>query len=83
MRQAVCTLSDFVEIVLIPFLRLCVSGVLRVEAVPGAMLGLLPCWRLLPEAVRGSAWITSCKASTSGGGQEGRAEERRGEERRD
>lgn len=32
-------------------------GVLRVENVPGAALGLLPCWRLLPETVRRPAWL--------------------------
>lgn len=35
------------------------SGVIRVEDVPGTMLGLLPCWRLLQEAVWGPAWIKS------------------------
>lgn len=33
------------------------SGILRVEDVPGAMLGLLPCRRLLQEAIWGSAGI--------------------------
>lgn len=33
------------------------SGVLRLEDVPGALLGLLPRWRLLQEAVRGPARI--------------------------
>lgn len=35
------------------------SGVICVEDVPGTMLGLLPCWRLLQEAVWGPAWIKS------------------------
>lgn len=29
------------------------------ENVSGAMLGLLPRWRLFQEAVRGSTWLTA------------------------
>lgn len=35
------------------------SGVICLEDVPGAVLGLLPCWRLFQEAVWGSAGIMS------------------------
>lgn len=33
------------------------SGIIRVEDVPGAPLGFLSCWGLLPETVRRPAWV--------------------------
>lgn len=40
-------------------------GVVRVEDVPGEMLGLLPRWRLLPEAIRGPAGLDGGGATVS------------------
>lgn len=34
-----------------------VLGVIRLEDVPGALLGLLPCWRLFQKAIWGSAFL--------------------------
>ncbi len=31
--------------------RVCVTGIIRVEDVPGEMLGFLPCWRLLQKTI--------------------------------
>lgn len=42
-------------------------GILCVENVPGAMLGLLPSWRLFQKAIRGSArWlILRCRCTST------------------
>lgn len=41
------------------FLHPLFLGVVRVEDVPGALLGLLPCWRLFQKAIWGSAFLAN------------------------
>lgn len=44
-------------LVLVLVLTSSVLGVIRVEDVPGALLGLLPCWWLFQKAIWGSAFL--------------------------
>lgn len=45
----------------------CLSGVVRLENVPGTLLGILSRWRLFPETIRGPAQLKHTDALFSGG----------------
>lgn len=44
----------------------CLSGVVRLEDVPGTMLGILPRWRLFPETIWGPAQLKHTHTHTDG-----------------